>query len=342
MIIQFYYYYNLKLMSAVSKWSKNDFEFITPVQKGSYSIVYTGIHIHTKIKYILKKIKKDVIFNPIQTGYDYPVKYEDNEIDIHEKLNHPNIIKLYGSFIDNGTVWVVMEYAPYGDFFELRRIFSEKMTSIYIHQLLGALQYLHCLNIIHRDVKMENIFLGENNTLKLGDFGFAVKRKNIEDNFSTCLIGSTFYVSPEMVKNESYNYKIDLWCVGCITYEMLMSYPPFFCSESRILNEIVNKKVLYYPPWVSKECKDFIYQLLHKNPKDRMELSVALQHPFITKYNVNTSHEDISTLTDTLHENISTLNISSEEDISILNVNTSEEDISILNVHVSPKNISKF
>ena len=203
------------------------------------------------------------------------------EIDIQSHLRSQNILRLYGYFWDDKKIYLILEYAPDGDVFtELRRShrFDERKAANYVCQVIKGFMCLHSNGVIHRDLKPENLLLSSG-TVKISDFGWSIhcftKRKT--------LCGTLEYLPPEMIRNEEYDFRIDFWAIGVLTYEFLVGEPPF---ESRTKEEAYRKidlVSLSFPSYVSSEAADFISRLLRRNPLERMNLEAALSHQWILK-----------------------------------------------------------
>ena len=211
-----------------------------------------------------------------------------NEINIHSKLDHENIIKLYNVHEDNENINIIMEYAENGNLFELiskeKNGLNESKAFDYFIQVVNAVYYLHNNNIIHRDIKPENILIGNDNKLKLCDFGWA-KELTLENRSTFC--GTVEYMAPEIVGSENYDYSVDIWSLGILLYELLYGHSPFKASNTK--NVILNIKTheLNYDDKnkkISKSCKDLIQKLLNSNPQKRLKIKDILEHPFIKKY----------------------------------------------------------
>ena len=151
------------------------------------------------------------------------------ELEIQWRLDHPNIVKLHGYFYDAKNIYVVLEYCEHGNLYQkLRRekCFSEECARHIIAQIVEALLYCQDRNVIHRDIKPENILISDMDTMsiKLCDFGWATHTINER---RTTFCGTVDYVAPELVYQEPYDDKIDLWAVGILSFELLTGQAPF-------------------------------------------------------------------------------------------------------------------
>ena len=271
------------------KYDINNFtkviEDIFPKQlgSGSFGRVFLVSHNETKKLFALKVIDKRKL---LMSYGKLDIIY--NEINIHAKLDHENIIKLYNFNEDNENINIVMEYAPNGNLYDLitktKTGFDEYKAFEYFIQVVNAVHYLHNNNIIHRDIKPENILIGEDNKIKLCDFGWA-KELSLENRSTFC--GTVEYMAPEIVGSENYDYGVDIWSLGILLYELLYGHSPFKANNTK--NVILNIKSheLTYDDTnktVSKSCKDLIQKILNNNPQKRYKIKDILEHPFVKKY----------------------------------------------------------
>ena len=250
---------------------------------GSFGRVYLVSHNETKELFALKTIEK----RKIMTTYGkLDIIY--NEINIHSKLSHQNIIKLYNMHEDDETINIIMEYAPNGNLYQMikkeKTGFSESKSFDYFIQVINAVYYLHSNNIIHRDIKPENLLLCEDNKLKLCDFGWS-KELSLENRSTFC--GTMEYMAPEIVGSENYDYSVDIWSLGILLYELLFGHSPFKGSNTNNIIQNIKSHELNYDDKnkkISKSCKDLIQKLLNMNPQKRLKIKDILEHPFIKKH----------------------------------------------------------
>ena len=260
-------------------------EDIFPKQlgSGSFGRVFLVSHNDSKKLFALKVIDKSklmVSYGRLDIIY--------NEINIHSKLSHENIIKLYNVHEDNDSINIIMEYAENGNLFQLiskeKSGLEESKAFEYFIQVVNAVYYLHNNNIIHRDIKPENILIGNDNKIKLCDFGWA-KELTLENRSTFC--GTIEYMAPEIVGSENYDYSVDIWSLGILLYELLFGHSPFKANNTK--NVILNIKTheLTYDEQnkkISNSCKDLIQKLLDSNPQKRLKIKDILEHPFVKKH----------------------------------------------------------
>ena len=164
---------------------------------------------------------------------DLNLDYLISEFKIQMFCNHPNILQSHGFFIGKDEIYLLMELGFKNLYREIKQEgrLSERKTANYIWQVLQGLLYLHDHGIIHRDLKPENIIIFHDGTVKICDFGWAIHTKYQRKTFC----GTFDYVSPEVANGDHYDFKIDCWSVGILTYEMLTSTTPF--DQKRMLEK---------------------------------------------------------------------------------------------------------
>lgn len=158
--------------------------------------------------------------------------------------------------------------------------------------MISALQYCHANNVIHRDIKPENILIGLNHELKISDFGWSVHSPSSRRQ-TVC--GTIDYLPPEMLQRNSYDDTVDLWCLGVLTYEFLVGKPPFESKEVRTTYQRIMSVEFSYPDYVIPSARDFISSLLKQNPKMRMPLEKAKNHPWIVEHAENVEDAAMTT-----------------------------------------------
>eukprot|EP00940_MAST-03C_sp_MAST-3C-sp2_P000787 g787.t1 len=202
----------------------------------------------------------------------------NKEVQLLSSLEHPNIVKYKGSFFHENHLHIVMEYCQGGDLAQLIKSrkdkpFSECQILDWFVQLCMAVDYIHSRHILHRDLKSNNIFLTENNIVKLGDFGIARVLDKTLEQAKTC-IGTPYYMSPEVCESKPYSYKSDIWALGCILYELCTRKHAFDSKNLLgLVFQIVQGK---YPPVdrtsYSEELLDLLDSLLSVDPTMRPDI----------------------------------------------------------------------
>ena len=314
-------------------------EDIFPKQlgSGSFGRVFLVSHNETKKLYALKVIEKRKL---LMSYGKLDIIY--NEINIHSKLDHENIIKLYNVYEDNENINIILEYAQNGNLYELiakqKNGFSEYKAFEYFIQVVNAVYYLHNNNIIHRDIKPENILIGDDNKIKLCDFGWA-KELTLENRSTFC--GTVEYMAPEIVGSENYDYGVDIWSLGILLYELLYGHSPFRADNTKNVMLNIKSHELTYEDKnknISHSCKDLIKKLLNNNPQKRYKIKDILEHPFVKKH----SEKYLSTFKKRSQNGISDDDDYKFSDIKRANTKyiSSKNQLSKLNSNIySPKNI---
>ena len=258
-----------------------EFDGIIPIELGfgSFGRVYLVTHNLTHEKYALKVINKRKLIR--QNGN---CKLIHNEIDVHSKLNHENIIRLYNAQETDDEIEILLEYAKNGTLYDLipkETGLDELKAYEYFIQVVNAVYFLHQNSLIHRDIKPENILIGENNVLKLCDFGWA-KECTVNKRMTFC--GTVEYMAPEIVGSEKYDFSVDIWSLGILLYELVMGYSPFRSKKEKNIMVKIKQCDLVFDKNknISKECIDLIKGLLDVNPATRFKLKDIFNHPFIS------------------------------------------------------------
>ena len=202
-------------------------------------------------------------------------------------MAHPNIIGYYGSFIEDGVLNVVMEYADNGSLFQLiqkcRQPFSEEQVLSFFVQLLLALEHLHNKKILHRDLKTKNVFVTKKGQIKLGDFGLS-KVLGSQTSFAHSAVGTPYYLSPELCEGNPYNQKSDIWAVGCIMYELTTFKHAFDATNlPALVMSIVQGKYNPISQQYSEGLRNAIETCLRKNPSRRPSIESLLQMPWMKR-----------------------------------------------------------
>ena len=206
------------------------------------------------------------------------------EANILSYLDHPNIIKFYQIINDtkNDYFHIIMEYADGGDLSQKIKSqkpkhFQETQIITWFIQICSAIKYLHeDKRILHRDIKSSNIFLTKSNQVKLGDFGIAKCLSKTLEKAKT-VIGTPYYLSPEIINNEPYDYKSDIWSLGVLLYELLMMRLPFEATNvAQLYMKIVRGVYQEISAEYSKEMKMLVKQLLNVNSRKRPKIVEVL------------------------------------------------------------------
>lgn len=212
-----------------------------------------------------------------------------NEVSVLRQLSHPHIIKYRKSFEEKGMLCIVMDYASKGDLYQKikkrhGKLFQEDQIMKWFIQIALALEYTHSNHILHRDLKTQNIFLDKNNDVLLGDFGIARVLQSTMECART-MVGTPYYLSPELCREEPYNNKSDVWSLGCILYELATHRHAF---EANSMKGLIGKILRgIYPPIssrYSKDLKNLIDICLQKDVRKRPSVFELLEMKYIKQY----------------------------------------------------------
>lgn len=268
--------------------SKN-FEMKEKIIESKYGLIYKLINKNNGEYLVLKLIENST--------------WKD-EIKISKMINHPNIVK----FFDQGELnkhdkfssYIIMEYCKFGDIFthmEIHNNFSEKDSKIIIYQISQAIKYCHSKNIVHRDIKLENILISNVDplTVKLADFGLSyIKRTEIIK--LRIKAGTTYYIPPEMFIGNGlykYNEKIDIWSLGVVLYMLLSGDPPFNGETGKIINNniIIGKYYFNNIIWdkITFSAIDLVKSMIEYIPKKRLDINQVLDHKWFNEENSENS-----------------------------------------------------
>ncbi|KAJ3153056.1 hypothetical protein HDU86_005354 [Geranomyces michiganensis] len=258
------------------------------VGEGTFGVVREAIYLPTGRAVALKSIKKH--------GHDSPEDVElavRREMEVLEKIRHPNIISLLDWFETKEKYYLVFDLATGGELYDRiakRGKFTERDAVRIIYTVLSAVGFLHDRDIVHRDLKPENLLyrtLEEDADLVIADFGVA-NFVHADELLST-LCGSPMYAAPEVIKRTGHSKPADLWSVGVIAYCVLAGYPPFDYAQDMpdLMDAITHARYKFDAPYwdnISVEAKDFIKCLLRVKPHERPTAQVAMTHPWLCKH----------------------------------------------------------
>nr|CAH7723051.1 unnamed protein product [Callosobruchus chinensis] len=240
-----------------SRLGVEDFEPLKVIGRGAFGEVRLVQKKDTGHVYAMKILRKADMLEKEQ------VAHVRAERDILVEADHQWVVKMYYSFQDPINLYLIMEFLPGGDMMTLlmkKDTLSEECTQFYITETALAIDSIHKLGFIHRDIKPDNLLLDAKGHLKLSDFGLCWKKNRRQLAYST--VGTPDYIAPEVFLQTGYGPACDWWSLGVIMYEMLIGYPPF-CSENPqdTYRKVMNwRETLVFPAEVpiSEEAKDTI------------------------------------------------------------------------------------
>jgi len=247
---------------------------------GGFAKVYSVTERSTGIRYADKVINTDIL----KKRRNAREKVE-REIIIHEKMSHVNIVKFHHYFEDCTFIHLILELAPRDTLFHVSRIrgrVTEPEVKYYFCQIAAGTKYIHDQKILHRDLKLGNMFLSANMIVKIGDFGLS--STFAENTPSVC--GTPNYVAPEIISKEGHSVESEIWSIGCIVYALLCGKPPFESETKAKTFELISAVNYQIPSHLSCNGVNFLSAILSADPKSRGNLKPGadgslLSHPFI-------------------------------------------------------------
>ncbi|ESO08082.1 hypothetical protein HELRODRAFT_110322 [Helobdella robusta] len=257
-------------VSLEDELKKLGYELNSVLGEGSYGKVMSATS-NTYGKVALK------IINKKHPSKDYYSKFLPREIDTLKSLNHPNIVKLHEVIDIYDKIILVMELAGRGDllnYIKLRGALPEEKAKIMFYQLLSAIEYMHARNIVHRDLKCENILLDNENNVKVSDFGFS--RRQMVDQLSKTYCGSAAYTAPEILQGIPYKGTSgDIWSLGVILYIIACGSMPFDDSNvKKMIATQLERKVGFSK---SKRISEDLQKLIHGMLQASIEKRYTIQ-----------------------------------------------------------------
>ncbi|XP_062466250.1 serine/threonine-protein kinase Nek4 isoform X5 [Pezoporus occidentalis] len=254
--------------------------FLRAVGKGSYGEVSLVRHRQDSKQYVIKRLN-------LKNASNRERKAAEQEAQLLSQLKHPNIVTYRESWQgEDGLLYIVMGFCEGGDLYhklkeQKGQLLPENQVVEWFVQIAMALQYLHEKHILHRDLKTQNVFLTRTNIIKVGDLGIARVLENQYDMAST-LIGTPYYMSPELFSNKPYNYKSDVWALGCCVYEMATLKHAFNAKDmNSLVYRIIEGKLPPMPKDYSPQLVEIIRTMLSKRPEERPSVKSILRHQYI-------------------------------------------------------------
>ncbi|XP_013788825.2 serine/threonine-protein kinase PLK2-like [Limulus polyphemus] len=239
-------------------------------------------HVHEITDLTTNKIYAGKIVQKANLTKSHQTEKILREVEVHNLLEHKNIVRFYGCFEDEKHIYILLENCPrksLAHVLKKRKVLTEQEVRYYIHQLVEGVEYIHNCGVIHRDLKLGNLLLSENMEVKIGDFGLAshIVKEGYRKR-SVC--GTPNYIAPEVLSMEGHGKEADIWAIGCIMYAMLVGHPPF---ETTTLNETysrISNNSYCMPMNISESARTLIFRMLKSRPADRPDITEILQDEF--------------------------------------------------------------
>ena len=199
------------------------------------------------------------------------------EIELHASLSHRNVVQFFKHFEDSDNIYIMLENCTLKSLVHVQKArvtVTEPEMRYYMAQLCDGVAYIHQQHIIHRDLKLGNLFLTASMAVKIGDFGLAT-RLGQEKKGTIC--GTPNYISPEVLNKEGHGFPADVWALGCCMYALLVGAPPFETSTLKETYSRIAENHYTIPDSLSKGAYHLIKKLLHPNPKQRPSVAAITQ-----------------------------------------------------------------
>ena len=263
-----------------------DFIIKEEIGEGTFGHVKLAINSQTGEKVAIKIMEKNKIF------LNEDKERIEREIKILKLVRHPNLIHLYTVLQTKENLYLIMEYAKGTELFEYiikNKKIDELTACCFYQQLISGIEYLHKNDIVHRDIKLENLIINpKTKELKIVDFGLSNIFSNKNNQLLSTSCGSPSYASPEMLCGKDYKATpVDIWSSGIVLYAMVCGYLPFKDDNNEILFEKIKNGKFCIPKFISENLKNLLKKILVTDPEKRINIKQIKKHPWFNIYNNN-------------------------------------------------------
>ncbi|KAL5998663.1 Phosphoenolpyruvate carboxylase kinase 4 [Asimina triloba] len=271
------------MKGGTSEAFKRDYQICDELGRGRFGIVYRCFSPESGEFYACKSIDKRLLSDPL----DAECLEKEAKI-MHLVAGNPNVVQIHGAYEDDVSLHMILELCPEPDLYDRisERTFSEPEAAAVMAPLMEAIAHCHRRGVAHRDVKPDNVLFDGWNRPKLADFGSADCFLEGGGRTMRGIVGTPYYVAPEVISGRDYTEKIDVWSAGVILYIMLAGIPPFYGDSAAEIFEAVLRGNLRFPTRifhsVSPAAKDLMRRMICKDVNKRFSAEQVLRHPWLT------------------------------------------------------------
>ena len=265
-------------LSESENISLGDFTLMTTVGKGSFGKVIQVRKKDSGEIFAMKVLKKDHVVKRKQ------IEHTMTERRILENIRHPFIVSLRYAFQTSQKLYMVFDYFNGGELFHYLSTqgrFKPERARFYGAEITLAIEHLHSLNIVYRDLKPENLLLDSEGHIKVADFGLS--KENVTDNDVKSFCGTPEYLAPEIIQRQQYGKAVDWWSFGTLLYEFITGLPPYYDRNRQDMYKKILRAPLKFPGFVDDDARDLLTKLLERDPTQRAgyeSTDVIKNHPY--------------------------------------------------------------
>jgi len=277
---------------------EKDYEIDELLGRGNFTSVYHCTEIETGRSLAMKVIDR--------YRCERLKKTADVTMEKHclRRLNHPNIVKMFGFFTDTASVNMVLEECSGGELWDAVKTagLPNNIAKHYLPQIINAMEYMRQANIVHRDLKAENVMLTGTGVVKLIDFGTAKdlwnpqikgsgnqNRRKVFEHY----VGTPQFMASEIIENRFSDFRSDTWAFGCFMFQILVGCPPFHAASEYLIFLRIMDMDLQFPPGIDPLAKDMIQKIVVKDPDMRLgcnDVNAWRRHPYLAEVNHDSIH----------------------------------------------------
>ncbi|KAJ6823206.1 CBL-interacting protein kinase 2-like [Iris pallida] len=249
--------------------------------QGTFAKVYYGRNLKTSQSVAIKVIDKEKV---LKVGLIDQIK---REISVMRLVQHPHVVQLYEVMASKTKIYFVLEYIKGGELFNkvAKGKLKEELARKYFQQLISAVDFFHSRGIYHRDLKLENLLLDDNEDLKVSDFGLSALAESKKlDGLLHTTCGTPDYVAPEVINRKGYDgAKADIWSCGVILFVLMAGYLPFHDSNLMEMYRKIGKAEFKCPNWFPSDVRRLLSKILDPNPATRVSIAKIKANPWFRK-----------------------------------------------------------